>query len=453
MTATNGTDSTEEKNIYTVKNILLFILCSLFGIFLIFVPITVNGSSSIPLDHIMTFIKTNFPYALKIVTCLIILVGVFLPLKRGTWKKNGWTIFFQIFKFFAVPFTIMYFFNIGPWPFMDASVIPYFFKNVILSATLVQLTGAVCLGFLAKFGLFEFIGVFVRPVMRKFFKLPGLAAVNAVSSFVGSYTIGAIISNSLYHSGKYTDQELGILLTGFGTNSATFLILMATITGVMGYWTILFWVAFVMCCVLTAITCRIYPLTKLPQTYAEGSTPNPELPFTEKVYKKAFHDGIDVAAHCGGFWHVVWESFMEGLEMCLGLLPIMGSLSIVALIILYFTPVFTILGYIGYPFALLVGYGQNAVLVGRAAIIELIDVIVPCTAIIGLDDIIAKITITIMGMCTVIFFCGTIPCFSATDCKLTVIDYIIIGLERILIGLVVITLILRGLALVGVIPV
>lgn len=44
-------------NHYKGKDVFLFILYSAIGIFMFFIPIKVNGTSSIPLDHIVSFFK------------------------------------------------------------------------------------------------------------------------------------------------------------------------------------------------------------------------------------------------------------------------------------------------------------------------------------------------------------------------------------------------------------
>ena len=44
-----------------VKNYLKFIFFSAFGVILFFTPVTINGTSSIPLDHLITYLKAIQP--------------------------------------------------------------------------------------------------------------------------------------------------------------------------------------------------------------------------------------------------------------------------------------------------------------------------------------------------------------------------------------------------------
>ena len=41
--------------------ILRFILTSLVGVFMFFVPVTINGASSIMIDHIVSWIRASVP--------------------------------------------------------------------------------------------------------------------------------------------------------------------------------------------------------------------------------------------------------------------------------------------------------------------------------------------------------------------------------------------------------
>lgn len=83
------------------------------------------------------------------------------------------------------------------------------------------------LALLVGYGLLEFIGTFCRPIMRPLWKTPGRSAIDAVASFVGSYSLALLITNRVYKEGKYTTKEAAIIATGFSTVSATFMIIIA----------------------------------------------------------------------------------------------------------------------------------------------------------------------------------------------------------------------------------
>ncbi len=72
----------------TIKNKAKFFLFSAIGIFMFFIPVTVNGKSSIMLDHIVTAIQTYLPAAVTYYALLVILLGAIYPFYTKAWNKN-----------------------------------------------------------------------------------------------------------------------------------------------------------------------------------------------------------------------------------------------------------------------------------------------------------------------------------------------------------------------------
>ena len=164
-------------------------------------------------------------------------VGAALPFIRRTWNKDGLTLFFSFAKVVgAVAGTVIYF-NVAPAWLTQKDFGPFLFEKLSLPVGLVIPIGSVFLAFLSSFGLMEFTGVFMTPVMRPLFKTPGRSAIDAVASFVGSYSIALLITNGVYRQDKYSAREAAIVATGFSTVSATFLLIVAKTLGIMDHWT------------------------------------------------------------------------------------------------------------------------------------------------------------------------------------------------------------------------
>ena len=64
-----------------------FLLLSFIGIFMFFIPITINEARSIPIDHIVTYIR-SIPHFGPIYGTAIVILGAILPFIRKTWKKR-----------------------------------------------------------------------------------------------------------------------------------------------------------------------------------------------------------------------------------------------------------------------------------------------------------------------------------------------------------------------------
>ena len=56
--------------------------------------------------------------------------------------------------------------NVGPEFLMNKSTIPFIYSKIVVPVITIVPIGAVFLALLINYGLMEFVGVFMRPVMR-----------------------------------------------------------------------------------------------------------------------------------------------------------------------------------------------------------------------------------------------------------------------------------------------
>ena len=144
-------------NARSSSNVLKFILLNLIGIFMFFVTISVGGKSSIPIDHIVTGLR-SIPYFEVVYAGLIVVVGAILPFVRKTWNKDAVTTIFSIFKVIGIGVVGMAIFGWGPESFHTPDMLPFVFNKVVIPVTILVPVGAVFLSFLINYGLMEFIG-------------------------------------------------------------------------------------------------------------------------------------------------------------------------------------------------------------------------------------------------------------------------------------------------------
>ena len=198
-----------------IKEILKFIIFSAIGIFMFFIPISIQGTSSIMLDHIVTFIQNRVPNLIPYYALLVILLGAIYPFYTKTWNKDGISIFFSIFKVIGLVVAGLLVFNLEPKWLADPDMGPFLFNKLVISVGLLVPIGSVFLALLVGYGLLEFIGVLMQPVMRPIWKTPGRSAVDAVASFVGSYSIGLLITNRVYKKENTRRKKLQLLQLDF----------------------------------------------------------------------------------------------------------------------------------------------------------------------------------------------------------------------------------------------
>lgn len=70
---------------------------SLIGIFVFFVPVTIAGKSTIPLDHAATAISTYARPAAIAFVCLLILYGALAPVLRPLRQSPGYCLWIRVF--------------------------------------------------------------------------------------------------------------------------------------------------------------------------------------------------------------------------------------------------------------------------------------------------------------------------------------------------------------------
>lgn len=436
-------DSVKEKA-RSGANIAKFIVLNLIGIFMFFVTIEIGGSKSIPVDFVVTKIR-SIPYFELVYCSIIVAVGAVLPFIRKTWNKDKVTMVFSFLKLLAIPALILWLTKTGPARWFDSDMMPFIFNKVVVPVTCLVPVGAVFLAFLINYGLMEFIGVFMKPVMRPIWKTPGRSAVDAVASFVGSYSVGLLITNRVHKEGYYSTKEACIIATGFSTVSATFMIVVARTLGLLDHWNVYFWSTLIITFIVTALTTRLYPLSKKPDTGYNGMAVIPE-PAVEKgkLISTALDEGLVACAKAPSIGEGIVKNFVDGLNMALGIGPSLMSIGFLGLLLAEYTPVFDIIGYIFVPFAFLMGFGSEAVLMGKACAISLAEMFLPA-GIVGGASPVAQYVTAIVCVSEILFFSASIPCVLGTDIDISLKDILIVWVERIILSLILASLVVRFL--------
>lgn len=420
------------------KTIARFILLNLLGIFMFFVPITINGKNTIPIDHIVSFIR-QIPNFGVVYAGVIIIIGAMLPFIKKTWNKDGVTTVFSIFKVLGIFVYFAAVFKLGSDRIQSPGMLPFVFNKVVIPVTLLVPVGAVFLAFLMNYGFMEFIGVFMRPIMRPVWKTPGRSAVDAVASFVGSYSVGLLITNRVYKEGYYSNKEACIIATGFSTVSATFMVVVAKTLGLMDKWNLYFWGTLIITFIVTALTTRMYPLSRKSDDGYNGRKVIPE-PKAEKgkVLSTALEEGLKSCEMAPGVVEGIIKNFKDGIGLALSIGPTLMSIGFFGLVLAEYTPVFDVMGYIFLPFTKLLGFGAEATLLAKACAISLAEMFLPASIVASSSPLVQAV-VAIVCVSELLFFSASIPCILATDIKIDIKELIIIWVERVILSLLLAT--------------
>ena len=168
---------------------------SSIGLVMFFLPLEIAGKTTILFDHAATYLAQQ-QRSLSIALVLTLMAwGAAAPFARGSWRASTTTAVFSVLKVMGLVLALMYLLKLGPAPLFEKDMLPFLFDKLALTVGLIVPLGAVALAFLVGFGLLELVGVLMQPVMRPIWRTPGHSAIDAVASFVGSYSVGLLITN------------------------------------------------------------------------------------------------------------------------------------------------------------------------------------------------------------------------------------------------------------------
>lgn len=413
--------------------LIRFLLFSAIGIFMFFIPITIE-KSSIPLDHLVTFIQ-KIPYYTKVYGLVLVFIGVILPFVNGSWKKTTMKKVFSIINILAIPFVIMAVFEIGPASLMAPGMIPFIYSKIVVPVTTIVPVGSIFLALIVSYGLMEFVGVFMRPIMIPIWKTPGRSAIDAVASFVGSYSIALLITNRVYTEGKYTAKEAAIIATGFSTVSATFMIIVAKTLGLMEMWTTYFFITVFVTFLVSAITARIYPLRNKPDEFYMGKKGEVEQDVKGNKFTVALDTALDVSANAPGLLENTKRNLIDGFKLAIGLAPSLLAIGTLGLILAHYTPIFKVVGLIFYPILALFRI-PDAMQVATALSTSIAEMFLPA-AFVAESGFATRFLVAVVCISEILFFSASIPCMMATEIPLKMRDYIIIWIERVILSIII----------------
>ncbi len=468
---------------YSLRTWLIFIIFSAFGVFAFFINFKlpeyqinigawhwglVKAQSNVLCSHLTNFIKAalytgNFkamPFVVWAIG-LFAVVDLFWLRPDKAWRASKIASAFSIFKiigFIMLTLNIIdIYFGVHPafmnWMFSpvpslnDNSIANFVMANILVTICISIPCASLFLPFLVDYGLVDFVGVFVRPVMRPAFKLPGRAAIIMVTAFLGNFSAGHIAVNDQYKTGRMTERESVCIDTSLSTVSVGFLMALAANTGLTNselwggknYWNLYFWLAFLITLLVTLIGVRIRPLSKIPDNFYGGSTPNPERVITKGIVSAAFTEALDVAEtqdHVGKRIKYIMGETLNVLGTVSAGTSFFGTFGVV----LYaFTPIIRIIGYIFWPFFRIFGFkGAELTTATTGAMISLVEVTVPALLVsIGVWSLRLRFMMAVLPVTSIIFLASFVPCCMGTEVPVKFSHLMIIWLERMILSILI----------------
>ncbi|UNU73122.1 YjiH family protein [Moraxella nasovis] len=398
---------------------------SFLGILLFFIPFELGGKTSIAFDHLASYLVKEQRTLAVVLLFLLMIYGVIEPFLAGTWKKNTTTKILTLLKILGLILASLYITNLLPMSLMEKDMMPFLFEKLALSVGMIVPIGALMLSFLLGFGLLELMGVIMQPVMKPLFKTPGKSAIDAVASFVGSYSVALLITDRVYRQGEYSAKEAVIIATGFSTVSTAFMVIIAKTLELMAYWNIYFWTCLLITFVVTAITARLPPISRLDDTHAKTD----DYPYpTSNRLKQAWQMGVSVAQDAQSLPKILWLNLFDGIKMAAAIVPSIIAIGLLGLLLSKYTPVFDILGLALYPFTWAGGL-DSPMFVAKGLSSGLAEMFLPAL-LLAKQDILTRYVTAVVSVSSIIFFSAMVPCVLATSIPISVAKMVMIWFIR-----------------------
>ncbi|MDK4278924.1 YjiH family protein [Corynebacterium accolens] len=411
---------------------------SAIGAFVFFFPVTYKEKNSIPLDDMVTIVRDSIPAVVPWLIFALAVYGTVRSFSTGAFRQSALQAVFAVLNIAGAVISFLMVIDALPWVLGDEDLVPFLWNSIATPVGLIVPIGGTFLAFLIGFGLLEFVGVLMQPIMRPLWKTPGRSAIDAVASFVGSYSLGILVTDRVYQKGGYTGREAAVIATGFSTVSAAFMVIVAKQLDLMSIWGTYFAVTLLVTFLVTAITVRIPPLRTIPDEYCEGAEPDPEKPVEGSRFKNAWREAMLALQRAPSLPQAIWDNLRDGVRMAAAIVPSIMSVGLIGLLLARFTPIFEWIGYLFYPFAWIVQLPEPE-LGGKAAAMGIAEMFLPATAVAGSDSMVLKFVIGVVAVSAIIFFSALVPCILATKIPVKLSHLVIIWFERVALTIVIAT--------------
>nr|WP_233558168.1 YjiH family protein [Alginatibacterium sediminis] len=380
-----------KSELYTLSNVLKFLLPSLLGAILFILPLPIEDGMTIPAAVIAGFIVellgTSLVPMIVLITVITAVMSLYVSLGKPTWAKHS-PFVVALFKtspawlavrLFGATFAILSFFEVGPEAIYNADVGHFILFDLLPTLFAVFIFAGLVLPLLLNYGLLEFIGTLLTKIMRPLFNLPGRSAIDSMASWLGDGSVGILLTSRQYEDKHYTEREAVVIGTTFSAVSITFSLVVIAQVGLehMFGW-------FYLCVCIAGFVCalivpRLFPLRNRADKFIDGSSRQADdehIPEFKYLMRWAKFNALSQAQKAPGAVSLAKEGVRNAVDMVFGVLPVVMGVGTAALLVAYNTPIFD---YLGLPFIPLLELLQipEAEAASRTFVVGFADMFIP----------------------------------------------------------------------------
>jgi nucleoside recognition membrane protein YjiH len=380
---------------------LRFWLSTLLGgaFFLLPIPAGPGGRFTVPFDLLVQSLVDAAPTLIGVYALVLTWLGVVRSDFRGTPLTSSLRVLGGMLG-------LLYFFGVGPEMLRGPGVAGLMWGSLALSIAVIVPIGAAALAVFVEYGILDFVGVLMRPVMRPLFRLPGRSALDSLTSWVGSYSVGLYLTRQLLEAGYYTRREAFVITTCFSTVSIGFVAVVAGTLDLLHMFPLIFGTYFVLVYALAVILSRVWPATSTPDAYV--NEPRPEMPVMgESLFRTASTRAFTRAAEGANVLKTLLSGFREGLVLAATILGSILAVGTMALLLARETPLFAWLGQPLVPVLTLLGL-PDAEVIAPAVVVGISEMYIP--ALLARDAALeARFFIAVLSISQLVFFSSVGP--------------------------------------------
>jgi len=426
----------ETKNISRTEAAIRFVICSLIGVCVFFVKFPIGGKPTLPIDALNNYITALLEghQYLEVSVVAGAIFSYFTVIKKKFWnnaKTKFVSFFFDLLGVIGFLLVVLVALGICPAFFDSSNTLTGAYS--LMGKMFIQIMVIMFfIPFLTDFGLPEAIGVFVRPVCRAIWCVPGRVAVIIVSAFLGNFTVGHMQANMYYTQGKVTHKEALIMCTGFATPSIGLILSLTSAADAMEYFTLITGLILLCVLIVTSITAHIPPLSKYSDEGYEGMAVEEEDYEKGNIFAAAWNTGVETCIKNSAKIPVVAnaKTFLKSIATVSNISLIgIGSIVFFGLLNVY-TPLFRLLGYVYWPVLKLMG--MQADIIAPMMGLGTVSTIASQTAIITAEG--ATMATKVFGvgyvMVILVFFGSFLSSLYSTKITMKLRDFFIVYFER-----------------------
>ncbi len=392
--------------------IIKFLFYSILGIIAFLAPVTIGGESSILMGHIKSIVIDGYSESIKyliVFVSLITITGTVIGKIKKQFKNS---VLQELFICGSINgavriggsiFFLMVHFGVGPKAVLDPNTGGMMAGDLLPSLMVTFCVGVILMPLLTSFGLVEFVGVLIAPFMRKVFKVPGYAAVDAIASFLGDGTIGIVVTDQQYQKGYYTQREAVIIATSFSIVGISFAAVVADFLKFSSIF-IIFYSTIAISTVVAGVIIARLPLKKFKnEYYVQGKVEEKDIISFSLALRKAA-----AVAEKAREVEIIVDSIKKVAVLYITFIPVIMFMGTAGLIVAEYTNIFSIISMPLIPFLQLLGFSKEvAESMAPSMIVGFSDMYLPSLLIESVKSDMARFVIGTLSFAQLIFLSET----------------------------------------------